>query len=190
MRKLSAIILAGGYSSRMHHNKAELILQGKTLLQLQIEKMQRLGITDIVISGYEQAGEKCRYVPDVYPHKGTLSGIHAGLCAIREERAVVLSVDAPLVPEDFLLKLSECHDSGICIAQCGGFREPLIGIYEKSLASAAEEILLTENTSVRALFENCRVKTVPFEGNPLLLKNCNTTDEFLTFEQYCKEHTI
>ena len=53
LKAISAIILAGGYSTRMGTNKAELVLQGKSFLARQVAKMRTIGIRDIVISGYE-----------------------------------------------------------------------------------------------------------------------------------------
>lgn len=181
---ISAIILAGGYSSRMHCNKAELILKGKRLIDLQVDKMRRLGVSDIVISGYDKAIEGTRFVPDVYPHLGPLSGIHAGLKEIINEKSIVISVDTPFVPEAFFVRLMNSHTRGACVAECNGHYEPLIGIYEKSMVDSAECLLKGEDTSVSALFRACGVTTVSFEGDAFLLSNCNTPEEFESFVKY------
>ena len=44
MRDVSFILLAGGHSSRMGRDKAQLCWQGKTFLQHQAEKAQALGV--------------------------------------------------------------------------------------------------------------------------------------------------
>ena len=126
-KRISAIILAGGFSSRMWREKAELDFHGVTFLRHQVFKLQSLGIKDIVVSGYENAPEGCRFVPDVYPHRGPISGIHAGLLAIKEDRALVLAVDTPLVPERLLQGLIGRHRAGITLVTCQGEIEPLIG---------------------------------------------------------------
>ena len=51
IEEMSAVILAGGRSSRMGTDKARLRLGEKTLLELMVEKVRRLGITEIVVSG-------------------------------------------------------------------------------------------------------------------------------------------
>ena len=52
MQKISMIILAGGASRRMGRDKSELMIDGKTFLEMQIEKGEKLGISDIILSGY------------------------------------------------------------------------------------------------------------------------------------------
>ena len=99
-RAFSGVVLAGGMSSRMGRSKPELLLRGKTLLQWQVEKLRRLGIADILISG-----SRCfwlpgtRTVPDILPQRGPLGGLHACLDQAENSRCVVLGVDTPLVPE-------------------------------------------------------------------------------------------
>ena len=44
MNNCSAIVLAGGFSSRMRRNKAELDFNGLSFLQLQVRKLQYLYI--------------------------------------------------------------------------------------------------------------------------------------------------
>lgn len=60
--QMSMILLAGGLSSRMGSDKADLCWNGKTFLEHQIEKGKRLGITDIVVSGYREYGVIFRWL--------------------------------------------------------------------------------------------------------------------------------
>lgn len=73
----TGVVLAGGSSSRMGVNKAELSYQGMPLAQWQAEKLRGIGLTEVLISGYG-AG----MIPDDIPGKGPLGGCTA-LC---EER--------------------------------------------------------------------------------------------------------
>lgn len=50
-KEISMIILAGGASSRMGRDKSDLTIDGKTFLEMQIEKGEKLGISDILLSG-------------------------------------------------------------------------------------------------------------------------------------------
>ena len=63
----SLILLAGGKSSRMGSNKAELTFQGKTFTDLLIEKARMLGIEKIYLSGFEKADADVQVVWDLYP---------------------------------------------------------------------------------------------------------------------------
>ena len=174
----SAILLAGGYSSRMGRSKAELPFGGLRMIDHQVRRLRSLGIRDILLSGYEGAVEGGRYVPDVVPHRGPLSGIHAGLCAAEGDACLVLSVDAPLVPLSALFALMQGHGEGITILEHGGQREPLIGVYDCALAPLCGEILSGERSSVKRLFDLAGVNILPCEADAALLSNCNTPEEY------------
>ena len=187
LNNTSAIILAGGKSSRMGANKADLMWNGMPLIAHQVQKMRSLGIEDIIISGYEKPIDATRFAPDVFPGKGPLGGIHAGLLAAKNEHCLVLSVDTPLVSVDTLSALISAHIAGersITVLSHVGLIEPLIGVYERSLSGIAEDILQTEKTSVRVLFDKAGVACYEYTGDEALLRNCNTPDEYNNMLKY------
>lgn len=178
---VSAIILAGGMSSRMGVCKAELKWNGKSLIEHQIDKMRGLGIEDIIISGYPNPIERTRFVPDAFPQKGPLGGIHAGLLAAKHSHCLVTSVDTPLVPAQSLSELIQFHLAGSCnisILTHGDKLEPLMGVYDRWLYVIAAEILRTDNTSVRQLLNRVSFARFGYEGDENLLCDCNTPEEF------------
>ena len=64
-KEISMIILAGGASSRMGRDKSDLTIDGKTFLEMQIEKGEKLGISDILLSGYHGENKyKYPIIPD------------------------------------------------------------------------------------------------------------------------------
>ena len=178
VNRASALILAGGKSSRMGKNKAELELFGMSFVEIQVKKMISIGIEDIMVSGYEKVPEGSRYVPDIYSGKGPLGGIHAGLCAAENKTVLVLSVDTPLVPCSFLSHMLSGHEKGISLACKHSGIEPLIGVYDKSLAGVAGEILSAESYSVRRLFDAVGYRVQHYEGEDFLLEGCNTPKEY------------
>lgn len=175
----SGAILAGGFSSRMGADKAALPFGGMTLLEWQVQKLRALGIEDIMVSGSPLAAPMARCVPDVYPHRGPLSGIHACLEAAWNENVIILAVDIPLVPASALRPLAGAHAGGVTLLCHGGFVEPLIGVYDTSLAEKASSILQMKDCSVRRLFEQTEVHRLAFQGDARLLENCNTPEAYL-----------
>lgn len=176
----SAVILAGGKSSRMDSCKAELPWGGKTLVEHQADRIMALGITDIMVSGYSRPVTGTRYVPDLYPEKGPLGGIHACLCAAKRSACFVISVDAPLFSPDGMKMLIEAHlagDSSITVAEHCGTLEPLIGVYDSNLSDATEEILQGTNTSVKRLLDQTGFAVCEFSDENSV-RNCNTPDEY------------
>ncbi|MBR0087120.1 MAG: molybdenum cofactor guanylyltransferase [Lachnospiraceae bacterium] len=179
IEETAAIILAGGQSSRMGTDKAKLRVGEKTLLELMTEKVRRLGITEIVVSGCSDCPPGTTFVPDMIPGRGPLSGIHAGLRQIRHRSGLVLPVDTPLIPEETLRLLIEAHgDLPITVLTFNGRPEPLAAVYDACLVQDCERILKEEKTSPRRLFDLYGYHPVPYTKDPDLLINCNTPEEF------------
>ena len=176
----SAVILSGGKSSRMGSCKAELPWGEKTLVEHQADKIMSLGIGDIMVSGYSKPVAGTRYVPDIYPAKGPLGGIHACLCTAKRSACFVISVDAPLFSPDEMKLLINAHLEGsrpITVAEHCGTLEPLIGVYDSSLSDAAERVLQSANTSVKHLLDQIGFAVCEFpDANSV--RNCNTPDEY------------
>jgi molybdopterin-guanine dinucleotide biosynthesis protein A len=190
MTQYSAIILAGGKSSRMGQKKAELYIGDRTFIDTIIEKLKELGIEEIIISGYKYKSSEYIYVKDVYPDKGPLAGIHAGLCKSTNEKALVVSEDAPLIPLDFIRQLMNKHmesDLPITIASCGGRMQPLLGIYDKSLVSVCENLLMEDNATPRALIEKTGSVQVPYMGDELIIRGCNTPEEYVSLAELIED---
>ena len=176
--RFSAAVLAGGLSSRMGRDKAALPFDGTTLLAFQVEKLRALGIKDIMISGSEQQILGTRPIPDVYPRRGPLSGIHACLAAAKESAVLFLGVDTPLIPLEALQTLLSAHEKGVTLLRHGNRTEPLFGVYDCALAPLCEEILRTEHTGVWQLLNRTTVKTLPFDGDETVFTNGNTPEEY------------
>ena len=176
--RISAIVLTGGFSSRMGRDKAELPFGDVSMLRFQIDRLRRLGIGDVIVSGRSGEAECARFVPDRIPHRGPLSGIHACLLEARGEAALVIAVDAPVVPESLLRELIARHESGVTLPVCEGRRQPMPGVYDRALAGLCGELLLGEDTSVRRLLRETTVREVAYTGDPRLLSGCNTPEEY------------
>ena len=181
MTDYSAIILAGGRSSRMGQKKAMLQLQGKPFIEIIIDKLAQAGMGEILISGYEYSDPRVKYVEDRYFNKGPLAGIHAGLCSAAGRHVFVIPEDAPLVPVSFIKQLMEEHErcaAPITAASCEGRIQQLVGIYDKSLAPECEEILQEDKGSVMALIDMVGCSTVSYPGDAIYIKGCNTLEEY------------
>ena len=177
-RGFSAILLSGGYSSRMGRCKAELPFGGLRMIDWQVRRLRMLGIEDVLIAGYEGVVPGGRFVPDIVPHRGPLSGIHAGLAAAERPACLVLSVDAPLVPLAALSALLERHAGPVTVLEHGGRLEPLLGVYDSALAPLCGELLQGERSSVMRLLDAVGFARLPWETGDGLLANCNTPEEY------------
>ena len=103
----SAIILAGGRSSRMGQDKALLQLNGKTMLQHTCDLAVAAGCHEVLISRNADG-----YIQDEVANRGPLAGIAAALKQANHPCCLVLPVDMPaLQPADLqpLLTGESCY---------------------------------------------------------------------------------
>lgn len=185
MNRISAILLAGGKSARMGRDKAMLPFRGVTLLEWQVQKLRGLGIEDIMLSGSRGCVEGVRVIPDEYPGRGPLGGLHACMKRAVYPDCLVLSVDVPLVPPQALAELIRVHREGreaVTLLRHGDKWEPLMGVYQSRLFQCAESILRGTNTAVRRLLDETGVQLVDWCGEETLFLNCNTPEDYAQLE--------
>ena len=147
----SAVILAGGKSSRMGRDKAWLEVGEQTLLARQIQLAQAAGATEIFVSG--RAGVAYlvfggRVLEDKFQAAGPLAGIERALNAASEPLLLVLAVDMAELTGDFLKKLSaNCRDGMGAVPLVKGMIEPLAAFYPRTAGSLLQKILPGANAA-------------------------------------------
>src|SRR5438477_277515 len=104
----SAVLLAGGKSSRMGRDKAALIVDGEPLWQRQLATLRATQPAELFISGksdgpYANCGVEI--LADEFPDCGPLGGITTALRRCTSERLLVLAVDLPAMTAEFLRTL-------------------------------------------------------------------------------------
>lgn len=180
------MILAGGKSSRMGRNKAELLLDGKTFLQWQVDKLRDMGIGDILISGPMEPLPGTRAIPDIFPDRGPLGGLHACLAAAENTCCLVITVDVPLIPGETLSALLTAHSEGeedVTLLSVDEGIEPLLAVYDKDLSGTIAELICDRSRPVRDLLKEVKTCVVPYSGPAEAILNCNTAEEY---EKLCK----
>jgi molybdopterin-guanine dinucleotide biosynthesis protein A len=130
--ELSGVVLAGGHSRRMGRNKALLELDGQTLISRVLERLALL-CDELIVAANDvalYADLPARVVPDLIPGRGVLGGIHAGLSAASNERAVVVACDMPLLNLRLLRYMAVVSPGyDVVVPRVGGFYEPLHAVY-------------------------------------------------------------
>ena len=180
----SLLLLAGGKSSRMGTNKAELLYEGRSFLENIIEKAKRLGLKELYISGYQGNYEDVQVVYDIYPEIGPLGGLHAGLKAVQTPYCLVLPIDIPQIPEEFLEDLLKYHEREVfskekpMLAERDGFVEPLIGIYPISMVAYIEERINVQRFSVFRMIQEWGCAAFKTDISEEKIANINTQEEY------------
>ena len=148
----TAILMAGGKSSRMGRDKAWIDYHGRPLWQAQLEK---LGFArEILISTRAAAftAPGCRVVRDDPGHSGPLAGLHACLKAATCDRVLLLAVDMPEMTSGHLRALAEnaTPEVGV-VPEADGFYQGLAAVYPRRILPLLEEILSSTDTSFQNL---------------------------------------
>jgi molybdenum cofactor guanylyltransferase len=131
----SAVLLAGGKSTRMGQDKALMVVQGEPLWRRQLAVLQQTQPEELLISAPLDAPYRiadARMVPDAIPDHGPLAGLVSCLAEMKTEWLLVLAVDLPFMTAEFLHSLvvaAEQSGRGVFPVQRNGRVEPLAAVY-------------------------------------------------------------
>jgi len=150
-RDLTAVILAGGLSSRMGGGDKPLQpLAGRPVLAHIIERM-RPQVGQIVINGN---GDPSRFAQFGLPvigdtvagHPGPLGGILAGLrhgAAQGSAAIITVAGDTPFLPADLAPRLAAAAGGGAAVARSRGQLHPVEGCFPVTAADGLEAFIRT-----------------------------------------------
>jgi molybdopterin-guanine dinucleotide biosynthesis protein A len=154
MKKLAALLLAGGASTRMGQPKAFLPYQGMPLWKHQMKTLLALEPSELFISAARQIDfgtGPWKTLYDREPGLGPLAGLEAALKETAAGHLLVLAVDMPGFTADFFrVLLDEADESGI-VAKIDGFYQGTAAIYTKSILPMVEVVLASEDRSFQHL---------------------------------------
>jgi molybdopterin-guanine dinucleotide biosynthesis protein A len=183
----SAVILAGGKSSRMDYQcKTGLTYQGKSFIEIMLEKIEGFDEKMIVAKSIDQFSfDSVKVVTDVMPNMGPLCGLYTALISIRNDRMLVLPVDTIFINKDliaYLIEISDGYDA--VVPKEGNYYQPLCGVYSKSCIPLIEESLRNGITKPIDLYKKWNMRYVSreeverFGSYEAIFKNINTTREY------------
>lgn len=150
---IAGLVLAGGSSLRMGHDKAFAPLSGGTMLGKIVERLSgQVGPLAVNANGdpvrFSTLG--LPVLPDDKPDTGPLAGILAGMrwaetLPSRPEFLATVPVDTPFIPDDLVARLDAARGGlrMIVIAGSGDRDHPVIGLWPIALADALAEWRLT-----------------------------------------------
>jgi molybdenum cofactor guanylyltransferase len=158
---LSAVILAGGRSSRMGTAKAMLLFDGEPLILHIVRKLQPL-FTDIVVvaaPGQSLPPMAVTVVHDDVAYQGPLGGIRYGLQAVKGEWAFVTSCDSAFLSVALISYLiSERGDFDIVVPRWKDRLQPLVAMYRTTVIPSLDRQLANGELSVVQLLAKVRTR--------------------------------
>jgi molybdopterin-guanine dinucleotide biosynthesis protein A len=188
----SAVILAGGKSTRMGFDKQFLQMQDESIV-LHLVTLLKTRFRDIMVSSATPelyAGIDVRVIQDLHQDIGPLGGIHAALCGARSEAVFVIACDMPYVEIayiDYMVGELANGSYDACVTQHGDYLEVFHSFFLRSALPLLEEELAAGRHSVQRFTRKLDALIIPEEkAAPFLpgwraFTNLNTPAEYEQF---------
>jgi molybdopterin-guanine dinucleotide biosynthesis protein A len=182
----TGIILAGGQSSRMQKNKAFLKVGNLQIIERIQKELQEVCSELMVVTNTpeEYISLGITTVVDLIPHKGPLSGIHAGLLISKSIYNLVVACDMPFISQNlakYMMEIAPGYDA--VVPRFNGMSQPLFAVYSKSCIEPIEYYLNLERRSLTKFLPYIKVCWIEEAcirkiGNPdALFLNVNTPQD-------------
>ncbi len=199
---LTAIILAGGKSSRISINKdkAQLKLAGEPLINWVISRLVPIIIEEniIIVGPPKKYSYFPKIVQDIFPQKGPLAGIYSGLKASPTFYNLIVGCDMPFLETELVWYMwKNISSEDIIIPSCGkDYIEPLFAIYSKRCLKIMEKNLKRDILPVRLIFPYLKVKYIKdeeimkFDPKYLSFFNINFKKDLIKAEELIRNKEV
>lgn len=160
MGSSTAVVLAGGASTRFGSDKTAALVDGVTLLDRVVDVARTVADEVLVVGPRAPSG--CRQVLEPEPKRGPLGGFAHGLAHVDSPFVLLLAADHPhLRPELLTALLARLIDGAdgvdAVVPMRDGRPEPLVAAYRTDVGPVAEQVLAEGGRSMRALLDRLRV---------------------------------
>lgn len=156
----TAVIVAGGKSSRMGFDKQCIRLEGKLLIEQQLISLREVFDEIIIVTNKPEQykGMNCILTEDELVDFGPLGGIHAGLKAAGSPFCYFIACDMPELNKDYILYMRGLIHSverkpDAVATRYGDWLEPFNAFYSKALLPYIEKAYLTDGRKISRLLE-------------------------------------
>jgi len=176
----TAVLLAGGKSSRMGRDKALLPFGGfDSLAEYQYRRLLAWFEQVYLASKSDKFDFSAQVIEDRYPTASPLVALVSIFETLPIEELFVLSVDAPFVDEAVIARLyaeADTHADVVVATSPLGI-EPLCGIYRRTILPQAKQLLAEDNHRLRPLLNQLQTQRVYFEEGDAFV-NLNHPHEY------------
>ncbi|HEY6304990.1 MAG TPA: molybdenum cofactor guanylyltransferase [Candidatus Angelobacter sp.] len=183
---ITGFVLAGGKSTRMGRNKAELSLHGRTLLETALEAAREVTGEVYILGSPDLYGGWAPAIADVFPGCGPLGGIHAALKRTKTEFNLIIAVDTPFLSGGLLRYVTEralAARAMVTAPEVNAYPQPLCAVYSRAFLPVAERALRAGEFKIVPLFPQAgtlligeaELKQVAFSAE--MFENLNTPED-------------
>lgn len=191
--KRGAIVLCGGQSRRMGHDKATLPFGSELMLQRVVRTVRAVVDLEsiVVVAAQNQIIPELPaaviVARDQHPDRGPLEALSAGLRSMPDgvETIYLTSCDVPLLKPDFIREMfNRLGEADIAVPYDGQFQHPLAAVYRTRVLPILQTLLADDQLKTTFLLDRVTTTRVPVESlrtsDPTLssLMNCNQPEDY------------
>lgn len=208
---ITAIVLAGGKSSRFGKDKAFIKVKGTVIFKRQLNVLKKIFDEIIVVANNPQkfyllgsyirkinernlrAGyklKKIEIVKDILPAKGPLCGILSGLIKSHSFYNFVVACDMPFLNEQLIRHMIKKKDGfDVVIPRIYRKFQPLFGVYSKRCIPGIKKLIKSDKLRIRSIFPALKCNFIykkeieKFDKSLLSLANINTEDDLKAYNK-------
>lgn len=179
--KIAGVVLAGGLSTRMGKDKAQLLLAQKTLLSRTVTLLESLRLDRVFVSG-QYSGFSC--IVDRAQALGPIGGLHACVDSLlgQYDALFIMAVDMPLLSEKecrYLLDMYRLHRQGVFFAPA---TLPMILPLNRALKDYLSAAIVAPDKKQRSLYrllKTLKIQPVNYLAcDDFRFQNSNTPEEW------------
>ena len=196
LKEISVGILAGGKSSRMGSNKAELRFKDSSFLEhilVQAEDFSERLISVDDIARYQWLVQKddsgLKFAEDEYKDFGPVEGIYQILKNTTTKACLVIATDMPYLTKGFFESFVEKYQGEDCmVLKADGKVEPLCSIYARDCLPILNRFRETGIRRPRILFDQVNTRYINIEDigyTSSVINNINTPGQYQEFVERC-----
>lgn len=151
----SAVVLAGGKSSRMGFDKKNMTINNELLLVSMVKKLRELFNEIILITNTGNTLDIFDIVSkDLIESKGPLSGIYTGLKLASSKYVYFIACDMPIINKDYIMYMKNCINNNKCeavVTKYENWIEPFNAFYSKDISYKIKEYLNIDKKNIYGL---------------------------------------
>lgn len=188
----TAIILAGGQSSRMGFDKQFLKIDERKLMDSLTHKLKDEFQEIIIVTNKPQyyIGLSHKITSDIIEGKGPLGGIHAGLKLASSKYVFVVACDMPNINMKYVKFMKTTIENMSvegCVTKFGDWIEPFSSFYSKDIIEKIDEHLKSHKRSINSLLWKLNIHYIEehiareFSPNWDMFLNLNTKEDLSNY---------
>jgi molybdopterin-guanine dinucleotide biosynthesis protein A len=184
---ITAVILAGGKSSRMNNeDKGLMLLNNKAMISYIFDIIQE-NVNNVLISSNRNIEKYQKYAQVISDNladfQGPLAGISKALSETKTPYLLIAPCDCPFINQiliDRLVKAMQKHQCDVCVAFDGEKIQPTLALIKSNLKNNLDDFLLKGQRKLGLWLTQQDIQKVDLSDEKEIFVNFNSPQDFKT----------